>query len=256
MIPARVPALLCLGLAIAASRAQTTGHAPNAQPEADVFEDDEVRIPILAGWKRALQFSPSSHNPFHGSDNGKPRDFPITGTLLLQRDGYTLTLAYDTQQVSGVIGGRIIEIFDIPWVAESPGDEWACAGSFSSVPQPAGRMLLFRNLIVDSGSEHTREACNIPVLTAKTSPGAGDGRQRWFGGYFTTSQGGYYIDQDCGQSLCRQLAYTLSTSAKTAGDLPEPDDPLLAEIVQQAIDIVESIEYKKYQPKQASPFPR
>ncbi len=237
MISVRVSALLIpLAFATAAAQAQTAKRAPSASPGTNVFEDDEVRVPIPAGWKRTLQLSPST------------RQYPSQGTLLLEKDGYTLTLAYVTGQASGIIGGRIIEEFGIPWSTEPKGDQWACAGSFAHVPQAADRTLIFENLIVDTTLANTREACAVRDLTdpsLNSSQERYTGGQRWFGGYFTPD-GGYFFGDWPGDSTIYSRSYSLTTSAQTVDKLPSPDNPHLAEIIQQAIDIVDSIQYKKH----------
>ncbi len=186
--------------------------------------------------------------------NGQAYNYPITGTLLLYKDGYTLTLGYDTLQASGIAGGRSIEIFNIPWATDSGFDSWGCANSFPQVPQPATRSLLFENLIVDTDRDNVRKDCNLPHLRDPSATSQLPGELRWFGGYFTAVGGAYFSDQDCGQHCYRELAYTLTTSARKAEQLPRSDDPHLADIVQQAIDIVRSIQYKIGPPKRVSPL--
>ncbi len=248
--------LLAFASAGIVSSAQTAKGAASELSKPRMFKDDEVRIPIPAGWKRTYQFSPSTHNSFQGFENDKPHTFPITGTLLLEKDGYTLTLAYATGQASGIMGGRSIEVFNIPWSIEPPGDLWSCADSFEHVPQPASRTLLFENLIVDTTQPHIREDCAVADLTNPAPNAAGvrsTGAQRWFGGYFTTF-GGYFFGEWPGDDHLYERSYCLTTSAKTINDLPMQDNAHLAEIIQQAIDIVDSITYKKHPLKPISPL--
>lgn len=72
------------------------------------------------------------------------------------------------------------------------------------------------------------------------------GEQRWFAGYFTTADGGWFFDSE-GDS-CGQKVYTLTSRAQTPEGLPSPDDPSLRKVIQEAIDIVDSIQYKRCPP--------
>jgi hypothetical protein len=66
---------------------------------------------------------------------------------------------YHTSQASGIVGGRFIEIFKIPW----PGVDyaWTCGDSLKRDPWPASRQLMFVNLILDSDDARVRENCGI-----------------------------------------------------------------------------------------------
>ena len=111
-----------------------------------VFEDDEVKIPIPAGWMIATGDHPAA---------------AITGAKgeLLSRNNYTLSLAYDTEQASGIIGGRFIEIFKIPWL--DTGDAWDCSLHLSQTAQPASRTLMFLSIIFRSDDPEVRGNCGI-----------------------------------------------------------------------------------------------
>ena len=77
------------------------------------------------------------------------------------------------------------------------------------------------------------------------------GDRRWFGGYFRTKYGGYFFGGDDG---CGLKAYSLTSQATTVDRLPIADipnqknNPALEKTIQEAIDIVNSIHYKRCLP--------
>ena len=118
------------------------------------------------------------------------------------------------------------------------------------VPEPASRTLLFENMLIDTGDAHVRANCGIPRdLTEVVGSGAEKtfvGERRWYGGYFTTRRG-YFFDE--GRRDCESKVYSLTSAAKTPAELPASEDPHLAQITQEAIDIVDSIHYKRCTPE-------
>lgn len=92
------------------------------------FEDDTVEVPIPPGWTRAAGDHPASIPVL---------DSP--GSLLLEKAGYTLTLAFRAEHTSGIAGGRFVEAFRIPWLSIEDG--WNCSLKLTEVPQPASRTL-------------------------------------------------------------------------------------------------------------------
>jgi hypothetical protein len=176
------------------------------------------------------------------------------GKLTLETNGYILGIAYHTDHASGIEGGRFIEIFSISW----PGidDGWNCSLYLQEYPQPASRHLIFINLIVDSGDENVRENCAIPgslgAWTGNNERKEYQGERRWFGGYFRTSAGGYFFGSN-GEG-CGLKAYTLTSQASTPDQLPDAGNPILGNVpslettISEAIDIVDSIHYKRCSP--------
>jgi hypothetical protein len=211
---------------------------PTPQKSLKIYEDSEIKVRIPAGWSRL--------------DN--PKEKSHGGTLLLEKPGFTLSLAYHTGHASGIEGGRFIEIFDIPW----PGvdDGWTCSGYLREEPWPASRHLVFINLIVESGDPRVRENCGIQKdlgsWIEKDGQKEYDGDQRWFGGYFRTEYGGYFFGSD--NDGCGLKAYALTSQAGTPDRLPIADipnqdnNPALKRTIQEAIDIVNSIHYKRCKP--------
>jgi hypothetical protein len=204
-----------------------------------VFEDDEVKAPIPAGWevlKRAHAVV-----------------LPSTRELLLEKDGSTLDLLFDTQQTSGIAGGRFIEIFTIPWLG--PNQAWDCSLHFIRVPEPVSHALMFIKLTLATGDSRVREICGIGKdLSYRTQGGKGRiiGYRRWFGGFFSNGLAGWFFDSK--GAGCGEKAYTLTSSAKTPEKLPIIGDPNLKRITNEAIDIVHSIQYKRCPPAPAWPF--
>ena len=190
-----------------------------------IFEDEYVRIPIPDGWSIV-------------QDGG---DEPELGRLVLRKNGFRLSIAYHTSHASGVIGGRFIEAFTIPWLDTD--QAWGCSGAFASVPQPANLALMFINLYLQTDLASTRERCGIEkALTAHESA------ERWFGGYFTTREGEWFFESQDG-CCCNELkSYTLTADAQLPTQLPSRGDPALARVIRQAIAIVNSIHYKKFPP--------
>jgi len=203
------------------------------------YEDGEIKVRIPPGW---LIVSNSQ-------DKGRE------GALLLEKNGYTLSLAYHTGHASGIYGGRFVEIFGLNW----PGidDAWTCSGYLQQIPQPASRHLIFVNVIVPTGDDKVRENCGIEkefgMWTEKDGQKEFDyGDRRWFGGYFQDLGGGYFFGDD--EDGCGLKAYTLTSDATSPERLPianissQNNNPTLEKIIQEAIDIVNSIHYKRCRP--------
>jgi hypothetical protein len=243
-------------LAISAAEAQTIRGAESSGPPVrpsqkipEIYEDSEVRVTIPAGWR--IMSSADVKNPELTPGLGNSARGPLT----LEKEGFILALAYHTSQASGVIGGRFIEVFSIPWLDADRA--WTCSGSLEKDPWPASRRLIFVNLILDSGDEHVRERCGIEKDLGSWIEKNGKkeydyGDRRWLGGYFTGEQGGFFFAG--GDDKCAEKAYTLTSEAKVPDAFPiasEPsqnNNPLLEKMIQEAIDIVNSIDYKKCKP--------
>ena len=167
------------------------------------------------------------------------------GKLILEKNGYTLGIAYNTSHASGVEGGRFIEAFNIPW----PGidDVWDCSMYLRGYSQPASRTLIFNNFIIDSGDPQVQEHCGIPKdLGALDEENVFQGERRWFGGDFTTADGALFFESK--GAGCGLKAYTLTYQAKTPDLLPVERDPKLKKMIQEAIDLVNDIHYKRCAP--------
>jgi len=215
---------------------------PKARESQVVYEDREIRVKIPAGWR--ILPSPQTSR----SDTA---DTP--GRLSVEKSGYKLSLGYHVGHASGIIGGRFIEAFDLYW----PGleDLWTCSGYLTEYPQPASRNLIFINLVIDTGDPKVRENCGISKNLGawRENNGAKEyvGEKRWYGGYFRPEEGGYFFGGDSDD--CQSKAFTLTPEAKAADELPDAGNPLLQvpdlrNIVQEAIDIVNSIHYKRCAP--------
>ncbi len=243
---------LIVGLTLAIAPAQKAPHNANKQVSSSVYEDDAVRIAIPAGWARASGPQPSLHASYVlGVGLSDIAPIQLQGTLLLQKGNYTLGIGYRTGHASGIIGGRIIEIFEIPW--DINGDDWGCLGILTRIPQPASRSLLFDNLLLNTDDEHVRSTCGIPKNLGGSTLYTGD-RQRWYGGYFTAVDGSYFFDENQPDQDCQSKAYSLTTTAKTPNQLPFANDKHLEQVIKEATDIVGSIQYKRCAPILTSPI--
>jgi len=257
----KLPAAALMGalFATAVSGGQTSAHAAKEQEKAQVHEDHVVRIVIPAGWSRVLRKAPDldSHRVGGaGSVSNSVAYEPVPkedGRLVLQKDGYTLAIGDKWGHASGAVGGRFIEAFDIPWLDAD--QAVGCGGLLREVAQPADQTLIFQNLILDTGVPEVRTRCGIPKdLSEWVGEGAERrviGEQRWFGGYFTTGVGWFFDEQEAN---CQAKLYTLTSGAKTPAELPAVGDARLKQIIRQAIEIVDSIHYKRCAPQAASPF--
>lgn len=219
--------------------APTNAHETSASPR--VYEDEEVKIQIPAGWIIAIS---DHHAPPSANEGGAQKN----STLLLLKNGYTLSLAYDTSHASGVDGGRFIELFTVPWLETEAA--WNCSGSMVSIPQPASRTLMLLNLTLRTGDPKVREICGIPKNLGHWTNTEREknyvGEQRWFAAYFTTAGQGWFFPSE--GATCGEKAYTLTSMAKTPDELPAVDDPKLKAVINEAIDIVYSIHYKRCPP--------
>jgi hypothetical protein len=202
------------------SRAQTT-------KKLRVFENEYVRIPIPADWTVDSQSSEG-------------------GIVTLLKDNFRLSLGYNAAQSSGIVGGRFGEAFRVPWIADLD-QASQCGFQLERVPQPATRDLMLINLYLPTDDEKTRAQCELDKdLTLRDSNGPYDNR-RWFGGFFT-ADGGYFIDDAKACEEGMEKVYTLTSTAKTADQLPARNDRTLHDAVYGAIDIIRSIRYKKCPP--------
>jgi len=204
----------------------------NPQPMAQrasprVFEDDQVKVLIPPGWT------------ISEGDSATPPFLRVGRHLQLVKNGYTLSLAYDTQPQSGVTGDRFTQVFAIPWLAPAqtapvaPAHTEGCAFSLRRNQQPASASLLFIGFLMDTADARVRVNCAI-----QTDLGA-----RWFAGFFTIQNGGYFLHSS--GAGCSDKVYALSSQAKTADQLPASSDPALKAIIGEAGRIVNFIQYKR-----------
>ncbi len=223
-----------------ASSATEASHRQSAQ----VYEDDEIKIEIPKQWRPAMLPHPAIE-PY--KINGKivveSSAIQAQGKILLQKDEYTLSLAYNTSHAGP---GRFIEALNIPWLNVM--QAWTCSLYFQRIPQPANSKLLFMNLILRPGGSQVNKACGIKkgfgesVTAGKHEYFGGD---RWYAGYFSANEDYFFGSEgeDCGEK-----SYSLTTDAKIPEQLPPPDDPQLHQTILEAIDIVNSIHYKRCAP--------
>ena len=219
-----------------------TAHERRTSPK--VYEDDEVNIRIPVGWMIATGDHPAVA-PYDGAGSSITQ---AKGKLILSKNNYTLALAYDAEHASGPEGGRFIEILRIPWLDAN--EAWDCSLHLSQYPQPASRTLMFMNIIFRTDDPEVREKCGIQRDLGYWANEAGTrrivGEQRWFAGFFTTAERGWFFQSD--GASCKEKAYTLTSKAKTPDELPVTDDHDLRNIIAEAIDIVNSIHYKRCAP--------
>jgi hypothetical protein len=215
--------------------AQSSPTRDRSKPE--IYEDDDVNIAIPVGWSRSVPKHPE-------------------GQLFLEKNGYTLALIYRAGHASGITGGRFIEALKIPWL--NVDDAWTCSTVLKDFPQPASRTLLFKNILINTADPHVRKQCGIPKdLSQEVSlPNGGKVSEgnRWFAGYFTSAVGGFFFEESDPRSGCLSKLYTLTSPAQKPEQLPLPQDANLRRTVQESIDIVDSIQYKRCAPSRSSPF--
>jgi hypothetical protein len=199
--------LVSILIAVAAAHLlAVSGYAQTVVPKSEekkphgamsVYEDDQVRIVVPADWTVVTESNPRL-------DQFAELGRSITsakGKLLLKKTGYTLGIAYDTEQTSGIIGGRLIEILSIPWPIVD--DEWSCIDSFKHEPQPASRELMFVNLIVDSGGPMSGK----PVVLRTT----------WDIGRTKVGRGTLSVNDDGSLVISRQRITDFSSTRTEAG---------------------------------------
>lgn len=206
------------------------------QSGAKAYESGEIKLRIPNGW------------------NIQHRHRESVGALFLEKDGFTLSLAYHAGQASGIVGGRFEEILNVPWEREDAGV--ACSGYLQRRPWPASRNLIFINLILQTGDPTVQKNCDIPKelggWTVRDGLKLYDGDERWVAGYFAAEYGGYFFGGDGAD--CGEKAYTLTPPGNTPEKLPVADipnqnnDPALEKIIEEAIDIVNSIHYTRCNP--------
>jgi hypothetical protein len=204
----------------------------------NIYGDSDIKVAIPAGWRilsdAEIRKSRAADSLGNSLSQGE-------GKLVLEKDKYILALAYRTGHASGVEGGRFIEAFNIPWPEVD--DEWTCSGYLKQRSQPASRTLMFTSFIVEPGPEILKN-CGIKIDSRAWGDENGMTR-RWYGGYFTTD-GSYFFDSD--GDGCGEKAYTFTFRSRTAEGLPNVNDPALKKMIEEAIDIVNSIEYKRCKP--------
>lgn len=206
-----------------------------------VYEDDAVRIRIPHDWKVLRVGRPDDPLAVHAPMVAGLLPSPGDGVVLGSR-GYILTLFDKASQASGMIGGRFIEVFQIPWIPDAQ-DAWGCGDFLRKVPEQAGD-LQFISLTLDQPSSRIHQVCHIPANVMV--------RHRWFAGYFSSSEEGYFFEH--GPSGCVphvegclpfERVYTLTGYATTPSELPDVSDPTLQKVIKEAIQIVDSIQYKR-----------
>ena len=220
----------------------TTSENRHTSPQ--VYEDDEVRIKIPQGWRLATVSHPAIR-PYKvdGKVVAGSSVTQANGKILLQKEGYTLALAYDTSHAGP---GRFIEAFQIPWLDVM--QAWSCSNFFTHIPQPANETLLFMNLVLRTGGTQLNKACGIKKGFGESVTAGSQsyfGSDRWFAGYFTSDDGYFFGSKG---ASCGVKSYTLTTSATVPEQLPPPDDTRLQEMISEAITIVNSIDYKRCAP--------
>jgi len=185
-----------------------------ASTASGIYEDDQMRVSIPSGWETVK--IGNTDRPFAALHDKYPsvngQYIPAAGGgLAITKQGYLLTVLPESGQVSGIRGGRFIEVFSIPWL-DNTDDEQTCMGeNLQESPQPVNRDLIFVNLVFVARYGPDRESWRIcrmaPLL--KERP--------WFGGYFTTAEGGY-IFRSKGAD-CADKTYTLTS--ESAGGSPQ-----------------------------------
>lgn len=120
------------------------------------------------------------------------------------------------------------------------------------------RQLMFVIVIVDTGDQRVRENCGIPKALGGwvTKHGRKEyvGDRRWFDGYFTGEGGFYFLGDADSVHDCGSKAYTLTSQATSPEEHPYAivgvphKKPELMNIFEEAIDIVNSIHYKRCSP--------
>jgi hypothetical protein len=102
---------------------------------------------------------------------------------------------------------------------------------------------MFTIFIIEPGAEILKN-CGIKIDSSAWGDENGMIR-RWYGGYFTTD-GRYFFDSDGDD--CGEKAYTFTFWSTRAEGLPNVNDPALKKMIQEATNIVNSIEYKRCKP--------
>jgi len=106
-------------------------------------------------------------------------------------------------------------------------------------------VLIFDDIIVDEMDPRGIESCNLSKRPGDWGDRNGM-KRRWYGGYFTTAEGGYFFDSK--DEECGLKAYTLTFQEKIPERLPLLGDPSLLRMIREAVDVVNSIHYKKCAP--------
>ena len=153
-----------------------------------IYEDREIKVRIPSGWRI---LSDSEVKDTGSADSLGNSVSQGEGKLILRKNAYILGLAYNTGHASGIEGGRFIEIFNIPWPGAD--DAWDCSLYLSEYPQPASRVLMFTNVVANPNKAGIGEHCGVKIDSRAWGDENGAIR-RWFGGYFTTAEGGYFFD--------------------------------------------------------------
>lgn len=200
-----------------------------------VFADHDVQIPMPAGWT-VVPKDRTSHDE--------------SGKVVLEKPSYRLSIGYHTAHASGIIGGRFIETFTIPWL--DTGQAWNCSSKLWRVPQPATRALMFFSLYLNTEDPDTRTECGVKKTLSLNNGTETYGAERWLGGYFSTD-GGWFFESagaNCNESA-EDKSYTLVSTTRFPEKLPARGDPRLKEVIRQAIEIVGSIQYNRCPPTTA-----
>jgi hypothetical protein len=209
------------------------GDSQPSQALGTVYEDDQMKVVVPASWTVSTS-DPAVKSPSHPGRN-----------VQLFRDGYTLALTYQSAPPTGKPGlasesGGFGQVFAVSWLTPAQTD--GCGFSLRRSQNPISQSMFFIGFWMDTANAGVRKSCGIPA----------DVGPRWFGGFFTIPNGGYFL-QFRGDG-CAQMTYTLIPKAGAAAELPALADPALKEIAQEAGRIVSTIQYKRCTPA-AGPRP-
>jgi hypothetical protein len=244
-----LPKWLVLAFVISGFAAKT--NAQQGHPRE--YEDDQVKIVIPSGWSLSLP----SNQAIPKTDLPSIAEIPDPANgVFLEKDGYILTLAYVTSHASGIRGGRIIEVFRVPWI-DDPFEGESCVGLLRRTPQRADETLQFVSLILDPLNAEVRLKCRVPKALGRKVYGtkglATVTEQRWFAGYFTTPPPSQPLFFESDGAECGEKVYTLSSGAMSPSELPTVNDPVLNKIIGESIRIVGSTKYKRCPPASVKP---
>ncbi len=244
----KIAGMKCGMIAIIAAPALLTVSSSAANQQ--VYEDDRISVAVPSRWS---QMSTANVEVTKGWRHAEPNGFAFS-------DGtYALYLLTHAEQVSGIVGGRFIEIADYvaPWSDRETG---VCDTFTKQVITKVTDDLSRVDLYFDA--RHAKELdlarCGNPSVKAVL----------WYGSYFRQTcppvtsnncccESGYFLSYP---TLAHthlasdlypsdyQMVFTLTFRTSNPNNLPHEGDRHLRKFLDEASEVVRSIKYR--------PFPR
>ncbi len=178
-----------------------------------VYEDEVIKLAYPEGWKKQEVAQPVK-------------------TAILNKKNYTVVVATNYLTAGNIDPGQLAELVStvVPWLPLENATE--CMKYLTDETKTVNGNVKLHNLYFSTGSASAdvKKKCGNPSM----------GGVLWYGSYFEQN-GEYFIGPD----LTRQIFAAVVYHADSADKLPYKGDANLATILNEAVEMIKNIEYKK-----------